>query len=291
MSECHLSLVIRRGDRRLKIENNYRQCYVTNHFEINGNRNGRIMKHLFLCLLSAFFLSGLNADDDLMNLDRFIQQIEGNKIFVFPITRQETMPAYSLISLVLKDDSRKQKPLAEIPERTINKFIEWTGVIIKKPYCNENMAEEMIALPDVVLYENKTHDNRHVFTWISDILLVRNQRQEESYSWDTGTFFALYLKTHDSQLENDDQVKTHIETLLSRYTNFFQNDQPSYTCEAVKKNGIWRGTYSLPQQNSHSWRKFTEFVAGKNFTCFFFAEIADGEEPSPRARPGDVNRF
>lgn len=249
------------------------------------------MKHLSLCLLSVFFLSGLKADDDLMNLDRFIQQIEENKTFVFPITRQETMPAYSLTFLILKDDSRKQKPLSEIPKDVINKFIKWTGVIIKKPYCNENMAEEMIALPDVVFFENKTKNNRHVFTWVSDILLVRNQRSEESYSWDTGTFFALYLKTHDSQLESDDQVKTHIETLLSRYTNFFQNDHPSYTCEAVKKNGIWRGTYTPPQQTGHSWRKFTEFVAGKDFTCFFFAEIADGEVPSPRARPGDVNRF
>ena len=222
MSECLLPLIIRRGDYKLKIENNCRQCYVTNHLEINHNRNGRIMKHLSLCLLSVFFLSGLKADDDLMNLDRFIQQIEENKTFVFPITRQETMPAYSLTFLILKDDSRKQKPLSEIPKDVINKFIKWTGVIIKKPYCNENMAEEMIALPDVVFFENKTKNNRHVFTWVSDILLVRNQRSEESYSWDTGTFFALYLKTHDSQLESDDQVKTHIETLLSRYTNFFQ---------------------------------------------------------------------
>lgn len=249
------------------------------------------MRNSWLCLLAILFFSSLKADESLISLDEFIKQIQENITFVYPITKQETTPAYSIISLVLKDKSNKIKPLSEIHERAIDGFIGWINIIIKKQYCYKDITKEIIALPDVVLFENKTQNNKPVFSWVSDILLVRNNTQKESYSWDTGTFFVLYLKTTSNNFENKNQVRAHIETLLSQYTNFFSQDHSLYTFEATKKDGIWKGIYSHPQQNYYSWRRFTEFIIGNNFTCFFFAEIADGITPSLRATPGDVNRF
>ena len=244
-------------------------------------------------LLVTVVLCSLNlkADDGLISLENFIKKINNNKIFISPKRPKLPTPAYSVISLSQKENPRQIKALQEIPLYVLNNFIKWTNIIVKKQYINRDIAKQTIALPNIVLFSNRTKSNAPVFTWKSDILLIRNNSKIKSYSWDTGTFFVLcFIKANDN-FANKSQVRKYVESLLSKYTNFPNKKLNLYTFEAVKTNGIWKGKYSIPRKNYYSWKKFTEFIIGGNFSCFFFAEKKEGVPTVLRARPGDLNRF
>lgn len=246
-------------------------------------------KYLLMIIVLCF--SNLKGEEGLISLQDFARDISNNRTFTFPQRRELTTPAYSIISLSLKNEPEKIKPLSEIPAYVLNNFINWTKVIIKKQYVNENIAEQTIALPNIVLFSNRTKNNKPVFSWESDILLIRNNSEIESYSWDSGSFFVFCVINKVNNLEDKTQVKEHIESLLSKYTNLPQENFSLYTFDAVMSNGIWQGNYSVNKNNYYSWKKFTEFVIGKNFSCLFFAEAKEGVPTTLRARAGDINRF
>ena len=251
------------------------------------------MKTFLLFLVMAAGSYCMVAGGDLLCLSEFLEQIGRNRTFVYPVNmRPMTIPAYSVVSLEQKKDPARTKPVDEIPAYAADHFFQWINIIVKKQAINENLRTETIALPDVFLFENRMPDGRHVFSWISDILLVRNNTPPESWSWDTGSSFVFCLTGEENDLADEKQVREHITTTLSRYTNFFQEDRmPHYTFEAEQKNGIWQGKYELSQQESPFWTGFVEFIAGRDFTCLFFAELQGERSFLQRSRPGDDDRF
>lgn len=246
---------------------------------------------LFLALMAGLFC--MAADGDIFSLSEFLVQIGRNRTFVYPVnTRPLTIPAYSIVSIKQKKDPARTKPVGEIPAYAVDHFFQWINIIVKKQVINENLRTEIIALPDVFLFENRMPDGGHVFSWISDILLVRNNTLPESWSWDTGSSFVFCLTGIENDFADEKRIREHITTTLSRYTNFFQEDwMPHYTFDAEQKNGIWQGKCELSQQESPFWMRSVEFIAGRDFTCLFFAELHEERCFLRRNRPGDDDRF
>ena len=250
------------------------------------------MKKFLFCFAVTVWSFCLMADDKTLCLSEFLKQTSSNNTFVFPVRRPMTIPAYSVVSLELKNNPERTKPLHEIPAGEIDYFSHWLNIILKKQFVNENLKKEVIALPNVLFFENKNPDGEHVFSWISDILIVRNNTLKNSYSWDTGSCFIFCLTEEENNFTEKKQIEEHIIKILSFYTNFLQIDLlPHYIFNVVKKNEIWQGEYKLPRSKSSFWMGFVEFIVGRDFTCLFFAEMQEKRNFLLRAQPGENDRF
>ena len=211
----------------------------------------------FLVVFITLSVVNSSVGAKLISLLEFTKEINTNSTFTHPHKRMVYTPSvYSLQSILLmKQKSKIIKQKTKVPKDVVNNFIKWNGIILKKQYINTDINNNVLAMPDVALFSYKTKDSLPVFTWKSDILFIQNNTRIKSYTWETGTFFAICILDSHDKFEDEKQVLLHIKSLLWKYTNVNKNNIKAYKTSAKRTGTIWMGKLSFDNKKYHSWQK------------------------------------